>query len=211
MMKTSRIILALTILSFIGTLFVYSSLPENIPIHWGINGEPDNYAGKSFALLAAALPFALYILMKVVPKIDPKRESYEKHKKSYNITRIAVIIILIGAHWVSLLIALGHNINISLAVKFAVGVLFIIIGNYMTQIRHNYFFGIRSPWTLASEKVWKKTHRVGGFGFMINGILFLIITPLRGYFIIIPLIYALLFVVGIYVYSYFLYKKENNI
>ncbi|MTI47057.1 SdpI family protein [Sporosalibacterium faouarense] len=208
--KISKTLLVLTIVSFIATLFVYGSLPEEIPIHWGINGEADNYAGKPFALLIGALPFILLILMLVLPKIDPRRESYEQHKKAYQITTILIVVIMIIFHWIAILKALEYNINISLIIKLVIGVMFIILGNYMTQIRHNYFFGIKTPWTLASENVWRKTHRVGGYGFMINGFLFLVTIPFKNILAMVPAIFTVVFIIGIYAYSYILFKKEKK-
>lgn len=210
-MKTNKILnglLVLTVLSFIGTIIVYWYLPDQIPIHWGVNGEPDNYGHKSMSLLLGALPLVIYLLMIVIPRIDPKKESFELHKKSYRITRIILIIFLMIVHWVSILIALGYELNIALIIKLLVGVVFIIIGNYMPQIRNNYFFGIRTPWTLANETVWRKTHRLGGYGFIISGVLFLITAPFDNIVaVIIPLGFMLLMVVGVFLYSYLEFKR----
>jgi uncharacterized membrane protein len=70
--------------------------------------------------------------------------------------------------------SLGFNINVAMVVRIGIGLLFIVIGNFMSQIRQNYFFGVRTPWTLANETVWKKIHRIGGFSFMIEGIILII-------------------------------------
>lgn len=209
-MRISRTLLALTIISFIVTLFVYNSLPDNIPIHWNISGEADNYAGKGYALVFGAFPILLYFLMVGIPKIDPKKEAYKKHKKSYRISSIAIIIVIMIVHWMSLFKALGYAINISLIVKLIIGPLFIILGNYMTQIRHNYMFGIKTPWTLANEKVWKKTHRVGGYGFIINGLLFLIAIPFDNFISLIPFIFMIILIIGLFVYSYVEFKKMSK-
>lgn len=209
-MKISKILLILTIISFLGTLFIYSSLPEEIPIHWGINGEVDNYASKPFAILIGLLPLGVYLLMLVLPKIDPKRESYSKHKKAYRITSIAIVIVLIITNWMSLLTALGYEVNISIIINLFVGILFIIIGNYMPQIRNNYFFGIRNPWTLSNENVWRKTHRLGGYGFVISGLLFILSIPFKNILSMLPIVFIIIFVIGINVYSYLLFTKEKE-
>lgn len=207
-MKNNKLLLGLTILSFLGTLAIYNKLPDIIPLQWGINGEVNRTGPKYMSLILGLLPFGLYLLRIVLPKIDPKRASYDLHKKSYNIFTIAIIIFLIIIQWISNLKGIGYDINIGLVVKLLVGILFIIIGNYMSQIRHNYFFGIRSPWTLASEKVWKKTHRVGAYGFVIGGILFIISMFVNStIFFIVPLAYVIVMVIGVYVYSYIEYKK----
>lgn len=206
--KKNKGILLLSILSLIATAIVYRYLPDTIAIHWNFKGEVDDYAGKWFVFITAALPIVLYTMFLVIPKIDPKRDSYEKHGKAYGIIKLITIVVLIIIHWISVFIALGYDLNIGLIVKLAVGILFIVIGNYMGQFRHNYFVGIKTPWTLANERVWKKTHRVGGFGFIVLGLVFIV-----GIFInsviysLITSVLVILLIVGLFLYSYLIYKK----
>lgn len=173
-MKRDWFLLILIFISIIATIFVYGDLPDQIPRHWNINGEADAYQGRSGVFLTAFLPLALYMLMKLLPKIDPKKESYKKHKKAYNMTIYGTVLFMVGIHWITIYASLGNEVNIPLLVNVGVGILFIIIGNYMGQIRHNYFFGIKNPWTLASEEVWNKTHRVSRYIFIVLGLMFII-------------------------------------
>lgn len=210
-MKKDWILIVIVLISFITTIFVYNDLPEEIPQQWGIDGEVNSYWGKEAVFFTALLPLILYLLMKFLPKIDPKKESYEKHKKAYNITIFTVIIFLIVIHWISIYVSLGHDINIQLLVNLGVGILFIIIGNYMGQIRHNYFFGIRNPWTLASEEVWKKTHRASRYVFVVLGILFIVSGFITGEIAIwLTIGGALVLVFFTTVYSYLVFRKINN-
>lgn len=210
-MKKDWILIFIILLSFIATIFLYNDLPEEIPRQWGLDGEVNSYWGKGAVFFTALLPLLLYFLMKFLPKIDPKKESYNKHKKAYHMTIFSVIIFLIIVHWVSIYASLGNNINIQLLVNVGVGALFIIIGNYMGQIRHNYFFGIRTPWTLANEEVWKKTHRVARYPFVLLGILFIIVGFLPGEIAIGIVIGAtIIMVLFITLYSYLIFKKINN-
>lgn len=210
-MKKDWILIVIVLISFITTIFVYNDLPEEIPQQWGIDGEVNSYWGKEAVFFTALLPLILYLLMKFLPKIDPKKESYEKHKKAYNMTIFTVIIFLIVIHWISIYVSLGHDMNIQLLVNLWVGILFIIIGNYMGQIRHNYFFGIRNPWTLASEEVWKKTHRASRYVFVVLGILFIISGFITGEIAIwLTIGGALVLVFFTTVYSYLVFRKINN-
>lgn len=211
-MKTNKFILELIIISIIGTIFVYGYLPDTIPLHWNIQGEVDRVGGKSNVFITALLPLVLYMLMMLFPKIDPKKKSYEKHKKAYSITVGLILVFLIVIHWVTILVSLGLKLDVSTVVSIGIGVMFIVIGNFMSQIRQNYFFGIRTPWTLANENVWKKTHRVGGYGFIAIGAAFILSAFLKS-----PMLKFIIIVGGtigftlyIFVYSYFVFKKETE-
>jgi len=210
-MKKDGFLIIIALISLIATFFVYGSLPEEIPRHWGSNGEVDAYWGKEGAFLTAALPLLLYFFMRFLPKIDPKRDSYKKHKKAYNMTIYAIILLMIALHWITMYVSLGNDVNIKLLVNMGVGILFIIIGNYMGQIRHNYFFGIKNPWTLASEEVWNKTHRVVRYAFILLGLIFIIgaFTPgkITTLLIIGGIILLLIFTT---IYPYLLFKKIKN-
>ncbi|MDI3534505.1 MAG: hypothetical protein PWQ82_870 [Thermosediminibacterales bacterium] len=203
-MKPNKILILLIMLSILGTFFVFNDLPDRIPTHWNLKGEVDSYSGKSFAFFTAFLPLILYILSLYLPKIDPKRQSYLKHKKAYEIVIMFILLFLIMIHWATILFSLGYNLDISTVVRWGVGLLFIVIGNYMGQIRHNYFFGIKLPWTLANETVWRKTHRVGGFGFIVVGLIFILTSS------IISFISLIVLVIGLGVYSYIEFKKLES-
>lgn len=211
-MKTNKFILELIIISIIGTIFVYGYLPDTIPLHWNIQGEVDRVGGKNNVFITALLPLVLYMLMMLFPKIDPKKKSYEKHKKAYSITVGLILVFLIVIHWVTILVSLGLNLDVSTVVSMGIGVMFIVIGNFMSQIRQNYFFGIRTPWTLANENVWKKTHRVGGYGFIAIGAAFILSAFLKSSMLKFIIIVGgtIGFTIYIFIYSYFVFKKETE-
>ncbi len=216
-MKTSfffrRILPGLAILSFIGQLFFYPGLPERIPIQWGSDGQVNSYGPAYMALVLAALPFAVWLLMQILPKIDPRRRSYAQHAKAYHIFTAAIVFVLIAASWVSTLTARGVSLRFSIAhiISVLIGLLFIIIGNYMPQIRSNYTFGIKTPWTLDDPEVWRKTHKLGGILFCLMGACFILsvfFTPAWTRFIAPSVVIASLIVT--YVYSYLLYRRRNS-
>jgi len=110
--KIQKGMIILILISMIVTFFIYSSLPEKIPMHWNIKGEINSYGGKSFVWFTALLPLVIYLLMIYVPEIDPKRESYKKHKKAYEILMNILVPFFIVVHWITIFSALGHQISI---------------------------------------------------------------------------------------------------
>ena len=210
-MKKNWILIALIAISFVATIFIYPDLPAEIPRHWNFKGEVDAYWAKEYIFFTAILPLLIYVMMLVLPKIDPKKRSYDLHKKAYGVTILAITLFMIGIHWISVYASLGNAVNMKIIVNLGAGILFIVLGNYMGQIRHNYFFGIRNPWTLASEEVWTKTHRVGRYAFVLLGIIFIISAFLPGPIaaILIGIGMAILLFFST-VYSYLLFRKIDK-
>jgi uncharacterized membrane protein len=210
-MKYKKLLWPLIIISIIGTIAILPTLPEQIPIHWNAKGEIDGYGPKYSSLILACVPALIYLLMTYMPKIDPKKENYKKHSKAYSIITASTVIIFIVLHWITILAALNLINRVDFFVKLLVAILFVILGNYMTQLRFNYFTGIKLPWTLASETVWKKTHRVGGIGFMIIGIIYIISSFISGSLsFIITMVSLFILMSFTTIYSYIEYQKEIN-
>lgn len=209
--KYDMLLVAIMLLSIIGTILVYAKLPDQVPSHWNIRGEIDNYSSKEFIYFTALLPVILYGAMKFIPKVDPKKESYKKHQKAYDITIFTIILFLIGMHWITMSYSLGYPFDMVKYIKISLGILFIVMGNYMPQIRFNYFFGIRTPWTLSSEAVWRKTHIIGGYLYFLIGIIFILSSIFDNsmtFYIAIGSI--ILMSLAITLYSYLLYKDEKK-
>ncbi len=144
-------------------LYFYSDLPELMPSHWDMQGNVDDYSSKAFAVwFFPLLNLGLYFLLLLAPKIDPRRENYQRFTGAYRAFRIGLIAIMSAIYFITILVALGYTIKVDLFVKVIIALLFIIIGNFMGKLQHNYFIGIRTPWTLASEEVWRRTHRLSG-------------------------------------------------
>lgn len=205
-------IIVLTILSLLGTLYLYGQLPSEVPTHFNYAGIPDNYGPRSFVLFTAILPLIMLAFLKLVPKMDPKGDAYLKHGKAYNIFIIFLMIFFIVIHWVTIGIALGIGLSVNKIVPFGVGMLFIVIGNYMPQIKQNYTFGIKLPWTYNDENNWRATHRVGGYCFIISGILFMLIAFVPVF--IAPFLtflsFACLVLPMIYSFVYFIKNTPKN-
>lgn len=153
------------------------------------------------------------LLLLVIKKIDPKSSNYERFNNAFQVFRVTITVFFMVLVFASIQISLNpESFEMSKLVPVLIGFLFLIIGNYMPKYKHNYTMGIKTPWTLASETVWDKTHRFAGPLWVVGGLLF-IIAP----FIINDSMYPYLFgfiifiiVVVPTVYSYIVYKNEKH-
>ena len=209
-MKKSMTItlLALCILSLLGHVLIYPALPARVPTHWGLSGQVDATGPRWMDLVLAATPLLLLALAAVLPRIDPGRSSYRRHAKAYGAAMAGAVLMLLAFSWVTAAAALGYSIDVGTVVCLLIGLLLLCIGNYLPQARPSYFFGIRTPWTLASDAVWRRTHRAGGALFCANGLLFLLCSPLPAMWLkLLPVAFTLCMAAGLFAYSYWLYRK----
>jgi len=170
--KTEIIPILLISFSIISSGLIFLQMPSQIPTHWNFKGEIDNWGNASTHLLTINLILiALYLLFIFLPLIDPNKKRYEQFKKIYHIFKNIILSFLALIFFLTNLNAVGIKTNIAIYIPILVGILFIIIGNYMGKIKMNWFMGIRTPWTLSSEEAWNKTHRLGGKLFIFSGIL----------------------------------------
>ena len=151
-------------------LWAHDRLPAEVTTHWGLDGEPDGWSSRTLAVaLLPAIGIGLALMLSVLPRIDPRRESYELHGGTYWFVANASLVFLAAVHVAAIGANLGWPIRMDRLVGIGAGGLLIVIGNLMTRMRPNWFMGIRTPWTLSSETVWRKTHRVGGYAFVAAG------------------------------------------
>ena len=216
-MKKNKLFWILTVvcvLNFAAHLYFYPSLPDIVPTHWGADGQVNGWGPKSTVLILAALPFAMLILFEVIRKIDPKRQNFEKFGKVWNLCVVLFTVMMAAFSWLSELAVFGKLPDssnlVSILVCGGIGVLFIILGNFMPQIKQNYPFGCRTPWALNDEHNWQRTQRMGGYTFVVMGIVLLVLAFLGGLLgDIATLIVLLAAVLGgsawIYLYSYLVY------
>ncbi len=198
-------------LPFIYLATIYNSLPQEVPIHFNWKGEADDWADKTMLiLLPAGLGLFIYFLMLIVPSIDPKRKIQEMGSKYFNFRLILTIFFSILSIYLIYVTKEGsiEKPNIMVALM---GLLFIMMGNYFQTVRPNYFIGIRTPWTLENELVWKKTHRLagklwvaGGVIIVLLGLLLKSITPMLISFFSVVFILVLVPIV----YSYMEFQKK---
>ena len=208
-------IFLIVFLGFLPGIFFWSELPSLVPIHWGLSGDINGTTARLQAvILVPLINAALFCFLLFLPKMDPKRENYAKFKTTYELFRWIIHLFLtllqVFVIWNAVLIFRGdHPLNVATFLPPFIGLLFVILGNYTTRVRPNYFVGIRTPWTLADEHVWEQTNRFGGKVFVIVGIIgilsLLFPAAIRFYFFVIPLLIG---IVAIVVYSYVVFRNK---
>ena len=141
-----------------------------IAVHFDINGVANGFADKKVALtLLPAIALGLTVLLGVIPRFEPRRFNLAASAKFYCVAWIGAIAVVAAAHAMIVLGALHVPVNGAQLIVPAVALLFIVMGNYMGKTRANFFFGIRTPWTLSSDYSWEMTHRLTGRLFMLAG------------------------------------------
>ncbi|MCR4804503.1 MAG: DUF1648 domain-containing protein [Clostridia bacterium] len=209
-MKNKKIEIVLTtlvcLLPILAGLILYDKLPEQIATHFGMNGEPDGWSSKTFTVFALpAFMAGINLLAHFALRTDPKRQNMNPVLRSIALWTVPVIAVLMSAF--ILAGALGYSSRIELILPVLMGLLFIIIGNYLPKTKQSYTMGIRLPWTLASEENWNRTHRLAGFLWVAGGILMILLTLLKLWNPLFLIVLITLMVVAPAIYSYLLYKK----
>jgi len=152
-----------------------------------------------------------WALMRVLPAIDPRGSNYVKFGGAFEGIIITTMLFMLGLHAVILRAALGYPVAIERVVPLGMGVLFIVIGNLLPRARPNWFVGIRTPWTLSSDRVWENTHRFGGRVFVASGLLILVgafVVPQWEHIVLFTVV--LVCVASVLVYSYLDWKREQT-
>lgn len=210
--RTLLILVLLTVLGLVGGLLVAPLLPERVPSHWNAAGEIDGTSSRNTALyLMPALMFGLGVMILYIPQIDPLRANVEKFRTTYNWVVVGFAVFMLYMHALTLLAGLGVRFNMTAVLLPAMGGLFFGLGFLLDRARRNWFIGIRTPWTLSSDHVWEKTHRLGGLLFKVTGLLVIGGALLPGeisFWVMFGLIMTASFVPV--VYSYVVFTREQQ-
>lgn len=199
----------LVVLGFAFALWLYPALPQAVPVHWNGNGHVNGTLPKPWgAFINALLLLGGWAVFSILPYISPKGWRLEPFQAVYGTIELVLLGFLLVVNVIALMAAAGFAVHMALLMPLILGLLFMILGNYMGKMTRNFFIGIRTPWTLANEEVWTRTHRLGGKLFVLAGIA-LIIEGLSGVgavpiFLAVTLLLPALIPV---LYSYVLYKR----
>jgi uncharacterized membrane protein len=188
----------------------WSTAPDRIPMHWNIAGQVDRYGGRVEGLLAIPLlSLAIYALMILLPRIDPGRANYSLFAGPYAALRLMLLVVMAAIYGLTHLAMRGVPVRIETWVPLIVGALFVMIGNLLGKVRPNWFVGIRNPWTLSSKDAWNRTHRAGGWVFVLMGLLLMSVGLVHAAWAVwgtAILIGAA--VIGLNVYSYLVWRND---
>ncbi|WP_053969726.1 SdpI family protein [Mangrovimonas sp. ST2L15] len=212
-LKKELPLIGIILLPFLYLAYVWPDLPQRVPMHYNIKGEIDRYGDKSELLIIPfIMPVLIYIVFLVVPKIDPKNKLQQMGNKFQTIKVLLTTFMSVLALYI-----IYSTKNASLSnpnyILLLIGVLYVILGNYFKTIKANYFIGIKTPWTLENETVWKDTHKLGGKLWFAGGLVIILgclIFNQKTNFIFFMIITAIITIIPI-VYSYQRFKQISKV
>jgi uncharacterized membrane protein len=209
-MKPIRLaIIAALVITFTLTIAIYPTVPDHVVSHWNAAGQADGYMSKFWGLLLIPLIMTGFVaLLAVLPRIDPHKKNYEKFRDYYDGFILLFVLFFLAIQVQIILWSSGYEISPNLTFPLLIGMLFIYIGFLLGHAEQNWFVGIRTPWTLSSKTVWKKTHELGGKLFRIAGVIScagILAGAYAVWFILVPVLVVAVYTV---VYSYIEFQKE---
>ena len=202
--------IAAALLPFVYLAYIWNELPKEVPMHWNASGEIDRWGDKSeLFMMLFMLTGISYFVFLIIPYIDPKQKLQNMGNKLNNLRLILGL--FMSALAIYILYSVQQKTSNPVLIFPLIGLLFAFLGNYFKTIKPNYFIGIRTPWTLENEDVWKKTHLLGGKLWFIGGLLMAMtfVLPNKIQFYTFMGITAVISIVPI-VYSYLEFKKAKN-
>src|SRR5215216_792578 len=208
---TLIVVLLMVVAATIVGLALLNQLPDQMASHWGPNDQVNGYMSKFWGVfLMPLITLGMMVLFLVIPSIDPLKANIAQFRDVFNLFVTLVIAFMLYVYALSLRWNLGYtDFGMSKAMLPAMGILFFFIGYMLRKAKRNFFIGIRTPWTLSSDRVWDETHRLGSVLFMVSGV-FAFVGSLFGgiiafWFLFLPIIGSTLITL---IYSYVLYQRE---
>lgn len=185
--------------------FAQVGLGAIVPTHWNVQGEVDGTGAAWFAfLMIPVITAGIVGLMALIPRIEPRRDNLRRSAPAYRTTSIAVVALMTVVQVVVVAAGVGLDVPVGFILGCSIGVLFVVLGNVMSTVRSNFMFGVRTPWTLSSERSWDRTHRLVGRLFVVTGLL-MIVLALTGILWLVIAVMLVMLVVTLaagYWYSY---------
>jgi uncharacterized membrane protein len=196
-------------------VYGFASVPDGarIPTHWGLSGHADGYSRKTFGLLfPVTMAIGFTAFMVALPVIDPRRRNIEQSSKATVALTTAFDAFLLVILIVGIRSGRGVDGGADRVIPVVVALLLIVFGNYMGKLRSNFFVGIRTPWTLSSDRVWAITHRLGGRLFVFVGVVTLAVALAAPSAAAAVMIVGILGVVAVTsVYSYVAFRRDGAV
>ncbi|MFK8029639.1 MAG: SdpI family protein [Gammaproteobacteria bacterium] len=158
----------------------YPQLPDQIPVHWNSAGEIDKYSSKAIGLLMMpAVALGTILLMKILPAISPDGFKLDESRHVLGIIQAVLVALFCAIGIATILISLGYKLDMVKVVLIGSGLMLMATGNVLSKVRKNFFVGIRTPWTLADDEVWSRTHRLAGRTFFGGGLLVCVLALIK--------------------------------
>lgn len=196
--------LVLLLLPIVMGLFLWNQLPDTVVTHWGADNQPDGYSSKAFAVIGLpAILLAIHLICIIATNIDPKAKNINNKMFSVVIWICPFISIVTCAMVYGY--NLGYQFDMGFFSSLLIGVLYIILGNFIPKIKQNYTIGFRIPWALNNSDNWYHTHRFGGKCMVIGGIALIVTSPFENVWVL--LVVAIIPCILPVIYSYMYYRK----
>lgn len=202
--------LAVLFAMFATAAMAWPGAADRLPVHWDISGHPNRWGGRFEGLFGLPLTaLGLYVLMVLLPRIDPRRVHYASFSEAYSIIRTALVGALLGIQLFKIT-RLGIGAPASpRTMPIILGTITIVVGNYLPKLQSNWFVGVRTPWTLSSEESWRRTHRLAGWLLVVAGLGCLAAAAVRpGTALRTFLVLLAITVVSSVVYSYLVWRHD---
>lgn len=200
MIFTSVIILS----PIVAGLILWDKLPAQMATHFNANGVADDWSPKEVAVFGLPLLLlAVHWFCMAFTSVDPKKQNFSD-KIIILMMWLCPVISIVG-NGATYLYALDNTVNTVPMALLLVGCIFLVIGNYMPKMKQSYTIGIKIPWALNSEENWNRTHRLGGYTFMLAGVI-TIIAGFMQLFWLVPVALIIAAFIPV-IYSFVLYKK----
>jgi uncharacterized membrane protein len=213
--RTATIVVVLMIITAtVVGVALWNQLPDPMASHWNVHDQVDGYMSKFWGVfLMPLITLGMMVLFFIIPSIDPLKANIAQFREVFNLFIALIVAFMLYIYILSLRWNLGDmDFNMSQAMLPAMGILFFFLGYMLRKAKRNFFIGIRTPWTLSSDRVWEETHRLGSVLFMISGALVFLGSLFGGmlafWFLFVPLIGSTLVTL---VYSYILYQREVKV
>lgn len=209
--KTDYAALGLVVAALGASAALYGQLPEQVAIHFNADGQPDNTMARPLAaVLLPAFALGTYGLLKLVPRIDPLGENVDSFRDVYEVFVVVVVALLAYVHGLVLAWNLGYAFDVAQVIAPALAAVFYVSGVLMARAERNWFIGIRTPWTLSSDEVWRQTHDRAAPLFKALGVVALLGLVVPQYLLYVVVAPAVLVAVYTTVYSYRCYHRLDN-
>jgi len=210
--KAEWILLALVVAAFALGAWVYPQMPPVVASHWDATGNVNGFMPRLWGTFLFPVIFLLVAaLLIAIPRIDPRKDNIAKFRNYFDYFIVGFGFFFLYIHGLTLAWNLGYRFDFTLAIVPPLAGMIWLLGAILPHTELNFTIGIRTPWTISSETVWKKTHKVSGVAFRICAALALIgilFPPFAIWFLVAPLVAA---AIGLVIYSYVLYKKEPSV
>jgi len=204
-------VIGLVLVAFALSIYFYPKMPQQMATHWNAKGQVDGYTGKDIGLFVMpCVTVGLAVLLYVIPYIDPLKRNIDKFRPYYEGFIVFMCIFMLAIHYHVILWNLGIQISTNVVIPVGIGLLFYYCGILCERSKRNWSIGIRTAWTLSSDRVWAKTHRIGGKLFKVAGIAAFVGVAFQKYvlfFILVPAIAVAVFTI---VYSFVIYQQEKQ-